>query len=311
MISIIIPVYNSEKFIKETIDSIICQSYQNWECLIIDDHSQDNTLEIVEPYLNYKIKLIKNKGNGACAARNTGIEFSKGQYIKFLDSDDSLYYEHTLMEQINYLEKSNSDLVFGKEYYFIDTFQLTNLLKIRGGAIVSNKPSTFTKNFPITSNFLIKKKIISNHKWDEDLKHGQEFLLLFQLYILDYKFSFITCNHSCRIRIHNSVSRISNSSSFEKANSSLEVLKKLTSLISFKNESSLIKVIKYLILKDSMEAFNSKNHHAFKGIQSLLKNNIYKNELLDPFQEIIIIVSNYNPYIANKLYKAGKKLKLI
>jgi len=92
IVSIIVACYNKEVLIKETIDSVINQSYQHWELLIIDDCSTDNSITMVKNYLSdVRITLIENEANkGANFCRNKGIELSKGEYILFLDADDLL-----------------------------------------------------------------------------------------------------------------------------------------------------------------------------------------------------------------------------
>ena len=83
--------YNSEAFISGTIDSVINQTYKNWELILIDDCSNDKTLKIVKTFINQNtsIQLIKNSSNkGAAFSRNKGIKAAKGDYIAFLDADD-------------------------------------------------------------------------------------------------------------------------------------------------------------------------------------------------------------------------------
>lgn len=91
LVSIIMPSYNSSKYIAKTIDSIVSQFYTNWELLITDDCSTDNTCEIIKEYAAYdqRIKLfVMEKNKGAGVARNKSIEEAKGRYIAFCDSDD-------------------------------------------------------------------------------------------------------------------------------------------------------------------------------------------------------------------------------
>lgn len=90
MVSIIIPTYNQENYIAETLECVIKQTYKDWECIIVDDGSTDNTCNIVKKYLNEKIKYIKQKQSGVCEARNNGIRNTSGEYILFLDSDDKI-----------------------------------------------------------------------------------------------------------------------------------------------------------------------------------------------------------------------------
>lgn len=91
LISIITPCYNSEKYIAETIESVISQVYKNWEMLIVDDCSTDKSLEIASFYAKKesRIKIFKNsKNQGACYSRNFAIKMAQGEYIAFIDSDD-------------------------------------------------------------------------------------------------------------------------------------------------------------------------------------------------------------------------------
>jgi len=99
LISIIIPTYNRERYIRDAIDSIIAQSYSNWEIIIVDDCSSDNTSVIIEEYQKYypvTYLLTEKPASGASLARNIGIQESHGEFIIFLDSDD-LYYSDALM----------------------------------------------------------------------------------------------------------------------------------------------------------------------------------------------------------------------
>lgn len=109
LISIITPTYNSEIYINKTIQSVINQTYSNWELIIIDDCSVDNTLEIVKLFSNNdsRIKLLKLEVNsGAAIARNRGLEIAKGRFVAFCDCDD-IWFENKLEYQINFmLEKS-------------------------------------------------------------------------------------------------------------------------------------------------------------------------------------------------------------
>ena len=106
--------FNSEEFISESINSVINQSYHNWELLLIDDCSTDKTIEIVNQYIveNNKIKLFKSELNqGAAYSRNRGIESAQGDYIAFLDADD-LWKPNKLEIQIAFMETNQCDVCF-------------------------------------------------------------------------------------------------------------------------------------------------------------------------------------------------------
>ena len=114
LVSIITPCYNSAGFISETIDSVISQTYQNWELIVIDDKSKDGTCEIVEEFVNKypTISLIKLAENGGVAhARNVGLDAAKGKYIAFLDSDDT-WTADKLETQVGYMEEKALPMSF-------------------------------------------------------------------------------------------------------------------------------------------------------------------------------------------------------
>ena len=90
LISVIIPVYNSERYLNKCIDSILHQTYRNLEVICIDDGSTDHSVEIVKEYVfkDKRVKLYRNEAKGVSAARNYGLDKCKGQYVMFVDSDD-------------------------------------------------------------------------------------------------------------------------------------------------------------------------------------------------------------------------------
>ena len=105
LVSIITPTYNSEKFINETIESVLGQTYENWEMIIVDDYSKDITCEIVNEWSlkDKRIKLIKKKINsGAADARNIALENSKGRFIAYLDADD-IWLPNKLSKQVQFM----------------------------------------------------------------------------------------------------------------------------------------------------------------------------------------------------------------
>lgn len=108
LVSIIMPSYNTAKYIGESIDSVINQTHTNWELIIVDDCSTDNTDEIVKPYLDdSRIKYLKNnKNSGAAVSRNYALREAKGKWIAFLDSDD-IWYPEKLEKQIDFMMKNN------------------------------------------------------------------------------------------------------------------------------------------------------------------------------------------------------------
>lgn len=108
LVSVITPMYNGEKYLTEMIDSVINQTYSNWELVIVDDYSTDNSCKIVEEYVKQdsRIRLIKQKKNaGPAEARRVSIKNAKGKYIAFLDCDD-IWMPEKLEKQIGYMESN-------------------------------------------------------------------------------------------------------------------------------------------------------------------------------------------------------------
>lgn len=107
LVSIITPTWNCGRFIAETIESVLAQTYPNWEMLIVDDCSTDNTRDIVASFNDPRIKYHCLESNsGAAVARNTALRMAKGRWIAFLDSDD-LWKPDKLERQISFMQKSN------------------------------------------------------------------------------------------------------------------------------------------------------------------------------------------------------------
>ena len=112
-ISVVIPVYNSEKNIRKCLNSVINQSYKNWEAIVIDDGSQDNSYSILKDYMSKddRIKVIKQENCGPGSARNKGILNAVGKYIVFLDSDDYINKSY-FYDLYNIINQNDSDLIF-------------------------------------------------------------------------------------------------------------------------------------------------------------------------------------------------------
>ncbi|MDA1571362.1 glycosyltransferase family 2 protein, partial [Bacillus cereus] len=108
-LSIIVPTYNASRFIEETIHSVLNQSFQDWELIIIDDCSTDNTVQKLNEFrkIDQRIRVkVLDENSGAAIARNTGISMASGRYIAFLDSDD-LWVPRKLEKQLNFMKENN------------------------------------------------------------------------------------------------------------------------------------------------------------------------------------------------------------
>lgn len=141
LVSIIMPSYNTGKFIEETINSVISQTYSNWELIIVDDCSTDNTDEILKNINDDRIIYLKNeKNSGAAVSRNKALREAKGRWMAFLDSDD-LWVPQKLEKQIKFMK--------GNGYYFT----YTNYSEIDENGNLNGKRITGPKKITKTGMF--------------------------------------------------------------------------------------------------------------------------------------------------------------
>lgn len=147
LVSIIIPAYNSEKYLEECIQSAIHQTWENTEIIIINDGSTDRTAMIAEKYINENILLINQTNTGASSARNVGIELAKGDYIQFLDADDILS-SNKIESQVSALNGSKTKVACCPTIHF---YEGTNYLK----AIQSPKDEVFLYTTENPLQFLV------------------------------------------------------------------------------------------------------------------------------------------------------------
>ena len=132
LVSIITPCYNSEKFLDECISSVLNQTYQNWEMLIVDDNSSDNSSILINSYSkkDERIKpLYLNDNIGAAMARNKAISKAKGKYLAFLDSDD-VWLPKKLEVQTNFMKKNNCSFVFSSYSVISDDEKLNYTISV-------------------------------------------------------------------------------------------------------------------------------------------------------------------------------------
>ena len=123
LISIIVPVYNAEKYIEETIDCVLAQTYTDWELLLVEDCSSDNTVAAIQQYMERKndtrVRLIRQPVNmGAARARNRGLQEANGRYVSYLDADD-LWIPEKLEKELAFMKEKNASFVF-TGYEFAD-----------------------------------------------------------------------------------------------------------------------------------------------------------------------------------------------
>lgn len=176
LVSIIIPVYNSEKYIERCLKSVISQTYKNIEIIIVDDGSTDNSFTEINKFQDKRIKYLKKDNQGVSIARNFGIDKSAGQYLLFIDSDD--YVSDEIVEQLIEKVDGLSEIVFcnnlekwynkeeGRRLFIsVDKIDKKNVIK----EIASGRAG-------LVCSKLVSKKVISDNNiyFDENLRVGED-----------------------------------------------------------------------------------------------------------------------------------------
>ncbi len=143
LVSCVVPTYNRAQLLKDAIESTIAQTYPNWELIVVDDKSADNTAEVVKAYAakDPRIKYFLNPEKGVSSARNYGIQMSQGQYVAFLDDDD-ISLPHRFESQLKAMKKSGSGfLVSGFQSRDRDTDEVLEVYRLELKASFTGFPS--------------------------------------------------------------------------------------------------------------------------------------------------------------------------
>lgn len=174
-VSIIMPAYNCQDFIGKAIESVINQTYPNWELIIVDDCSSDQTVEIINDYAKQESRIIlkRNKENrGAAYSRNKGIKYAQGEYIAFLDSDD-LWDQKKLEMQVDFMKKNKS--LFSCTYY-----RKINEKGEETGQYIKDKSKIYykdlLKNCPGNSTVMYNAKILGK-TFIPDIKKRNDYVM--------------------------------------------------------------------------------------------------------------------------------------
>lgn len=173
LVSIIVPVYNAEKFLKETIQTVLQQSYENWELLLVNDCSKDDSKKIASSFLCDKIKWYDMKKNsGAALTRNKGIELSNGRYLCFLDADD-IWEKDKLKKQVAFMKKHDCEFSF-TGYEFADANGTPNGKKVFVPNKISYKQALKNTTIWTSTVMFDMKKLNKEDIFMPNVKRGQD-----------------------------------------------------------------------------------------------------------------------------------------
>lgn len=204
------PAYNASKYIRLAINSVINQTYDDWELIIVDDGSIDATSEIVKEYLyiDERISYFYQENGKQGKARNFAISKAKGDYLAFLDADD-LWLPKKLEEQLYEITNKNVDLVFSNSYIIYDVFEAkeNKRMNIPNGVFYSEKDliSFLEGNkIPILTVLVKKEKVIAVGGFTEDLEiqNVEDYHLWLKLLMTDCVF-YSSGNVLAEYRVHN------------------------------------------------------------------------------------------------------------
>lgn len=190
LVTVVIPLYNTEQYIAETIESVVSQTYKNWEMLIVDDCSTDNSRDVVRRYENKdnRIKLIESISNfgGPARPRNIGVENASGEYVAFLDADD-LWMKEKLELQIAFMQENNLNF---------SSTDMQTINENNGNITVGNKFNNYLRrkaekgtieylireNYIATSSVILKRKVFTPFDESKEMIAVEDFCLWLKLF---------------------------------------------------------------------------------------------------------------------------------
>lgn len=264
-ISVIIPTYNRAHLIKDAIDSVLNQTYQDFELLIIDDYSEDKTKEIVQSYSDPRVKyLLNNRPKGAQGARNTGLHAARGEWIALLDSDD-IWLPAKLEKQVNYITNTDKDVVglsTGNAKYDFENDKVLHY-KIPQLKNYTVKDLLYKNYLSGSSTFFFKKKIaLEFGGFDErfpamqDIDFYISMAIMGEVHGMKEVLAYIRTNNDDRITINYNLKLLASQMFYRKYNtlikSSLHLQNKAISRLLVygwrENKISLIRYFHWLII---------------------------------------------------------------
>ncbi|QKG92033.1 glycosyltransferase [Halorubrum salinarum] len=196
-VSIVTPAYNEEKYIEENILSVINQTYDNIEHIIIDDGSTDKTSDIIQRYAEQEhIRLISKDNEGQARAVNDGFELSEGEVVIWMNADDVLFYKETISKVVAFFNANpNVDIGYSNNAYINEN---SNIYKIRYSLPIFSEKWLVRRYF--ASCIFYRRSVIKNNKLDSNLYYALDYEYALRLSSKGYKFKHIgSCLWALRV----------------------------------------------------------------------------------------------------------------
>ncbi|HLV40548.1 glycosyltransferase family 2 protein [Xanthomarina sp.] len=273
LVSIIIPTFNRSDFISETLDSVIKQTYQNWECIIVDDGSTDDTDEVLQTYLDMdaRIKYFQrpnNYGAGGNGARNYGFQLSQGMYVNWFDSDDIMAPDFIEAKMQPFISNPDTDVVFSAFENVNEKGKRTRIANQSfSGIILDDLVDGHVSFGPLS--FMIRRDKLEHIQYDETLRKNQD---------LDFFFRFFTSNDQLKI-VH--------------INKILFTVRAHPGSMSYRSDRDILKMASiYKVYLMVLNYFEAQNHS--KGIDR------YKYRCLNSLK--VMLHNGYYREVINRLF---------
>lgn len=182
MISVIIPLYNKEASIAQTLRSVLSQSYHDFEVVVVDDGSTDGSVAIVEALVDPRLRLIRQENGGPSKARNTGVSYAKGEWILFLDGDDEILFGAMEYFSQKIKEHPNVDMFLGE--VMVNDGKSEHLSIEYKEGLVTNpfKDHAFGRLFQCSGSTVYRKEIVEKYPFDERVRRYEDLQRIFKLY---------------------------------------------------------------------------------------------------------------------------------
>lgn len=320
-LSVIIPIYNSEKYIQRCIQSVINQTYKNLEIILINDGSTDNTQKILENFYKQdkRIIIINKENEGVSAARNIGIEISSGEYIHCLDSDD--WIENDMYEDmIKKIELYDLDIIVSNFYWDYDNgrYEIKNCLPIDENIIINNKDFLkkyfFSgKSYPAIWNKIFKAELYkkNNIRYPSEISIGEDMVTISKLFYCAEKIGKINKTYLHYIQNSGSITKNNNITKIKEIFRATEMIESyFNGLI----DSEMITAFNYSVITNVLlSEYDNKNNEYKKYVKKYFNymKNIENNCIMSKKNRIIFKILKLFPnyFIFEILKKINKKLE--